>query len=110
VSIYIAGTSDCCGLGEISDAINVRENTNLRDIGENSGYGAVFATTIYKVWGKRALSYRKPEAILRRSGFFIAAEFDNPNTGHTLRLWVKVLVEAGSLKGRPFGEEEEQDD
>ena len=89
----------CCGVGEIDGARSFEAAADVEKlIANNMNNGILFATTQSRVGGNQVLEYIYPEQALRDAGF-VCTEFDNPNTGNTLKFWLKVVHPPGSLDG-----------
>ncbi len=92
----------CCGIAELCEVLEVEDKSEiLAEIADHKNIaGCLIATTIYRNKGstRRNQDYAKPEEALLGAGFINAAIFDNPNTGNTLRLWIRVIHPEGSLE------------
>lgn len=102
--MYISGASSCCGLGEVENVAGFQSKNQLEKVTQTTEFGGVYATTIKIPSGSSSYGnvqnklYEVREGWLKELGFKLVSTFHNPNSGNTVKMWVKVLMAKPSFK------------
>lgn len=102
--MYISGASSCCGLGELENVAGFQNVKQLENAVNTKDFGGIYATTIKSPGGSTSYFtvqnklYEVREKWLKELGFKLVSTFYNPNSGNTVKMWVKVLMTKLSFK------------